>query len=127
MEKCRGRIEYALLSVLFILVFRSVSAYAATTGELYTAGATRQMETGKMETVSADRVLSSTAGSGDIESVYKASLNVQKEEVIAGYTNLGIANVTDHLNVRKEADEEAELVGKMTKNAACEIQEIDGP
>ncbi|MBQ9444770.1 MAG: C40 family peptidase [Lachnospiraceae bacterium] len=86
------------------------------------------METGKLETVSAEKTLTTTAaGSGDVESVYKAALNVQKEEVIAGYTNLGIANVTDHLNIRKEAKEDAELVGKMTKNAACEIQEIDGP
>ncbi|MCR5410958.1 MAG: C40 family peptidase [Lachnospiraceae bacterium] len=86
------------------------------------------METGKLETVSAEKTLTTTAaGSGDVESVYKAAINVQKEEVIAGYTNLGIANVTDHLNIRKEAKEDAELVGKMTKNAACEIQEIDGP
>ena len=107
-------------------VIISTPVFGATTGELYTAGATRQMETGKMETVSADRILTSTAGSGDLESTYKAALNVQKEEVIAGYKNLGIANVSDHLNVRKEASEDAELIGKMTKNAACEIQEIDG-
>lgn len=38
-----------------------------------------------------------------------------------GYTNLGIANVTNHLNVRKEPNEKATLVGKLPKNAACEI------
>ena len=111
------------LEALFVM-----PAFAATAGELYTAGATKVMETGKLETVSAEKTLTTTAaGSGDVESVYKAALNVQKEEVIAGYTNLGIANDTDHLNIRKEAKEDAELVGKMTKNAACEIQEIDGP
>lgn len=45
---------------------------------------------------------------------------------IAGYTNLGIAKVDNWLNVRKEADENAELVGKMPKNAGCEILEQNG-
>ncbi len=119
-------IKYVFLMTA-LLVFWAVPAYASTSGELYTAGATKVMETGKMETVSLEKTLTSTAGSGDVESAYKAQLNVQKEEVIAGYKNLGIANVTDHLNVRKEASEESDLVGKMTKNAACEIQEVDGP
>ncbi len=43
-----------------------------------------------------------------------------------GYTNLGIAQVDNHLNVRDKAGEDGELVGKMTKNAACEILSIDG-
>lgn len=118
-------IEYAVL-VLLLSAAMSTPVYAATAGELFTAGATQVMETGKLETVSLEKTLLSTAGSGDLESTYKAALTVQKEEVIAGYKNLGIANVTDHLNVRKEANEESDLVGKMTKNAACEIQEVDG-
>ena len=126
MRDCINKIVYCGVLCLLGLVFWTQGVFASTSGELYTAGATRVMETGKMETVSAEKILTSTAGSGDVESAYKAALNVQKEEVIAGYTNLGIANVTDHLNVRKEANEESELIGKMTKNAACEIQEIDG-
>lgn len=38
-----------------------------------------------------------------------------------GYTNLGIANVDNNLNIRKEPDSNAKLVGKLPKNAACEI------
>lgn len=38
-----------------------------------------------------------------------------------GYTNLGIANVDNNLNIRKEPDTSAKLVGKLPKNAACEI------
>lgn len=38
-----------------------------------------------------------------------------------GYTNLGIANVDNNLNIRKEPDVSAKLVGKLPKNAACEI------
>ena len=38
-----------------------------------------------------------------------------------GYTNLGIADVEANLNVRKEPATTAEVVGKMPKDAACEI------
>ncbi len=43
-----------------------------------------------------------------------------------GYTNLGIANVDNNLNVRAAADESAKLVGKLPKDAACEILSIEG-
>lgn len=46
---------------------------------------------------------------------------------IAGYTNLGIANVDSYLNVRKEPNESSDLAGKMPQNAGCEILEtLDG-
>ncbi len=45
---------------------------------------------------------------------------------IAGYVNLGIAKVDNWLNVREKPGEDAELVGKMPKNAGCEILEQDG-
>ncbi len=39
-----------------------------------------------------------------------------------GYTNLGIANVeSGNLNIRESASTTAKLVGKLPKNAACEI------
>lgn len=51
---------------------------------------------------------------------------ISKNEVISvvsGYSNLGIANVDNHLNVREAPDENSKLVGKMPKNAGCEIIE----
>jgi hypothetical protein len=42
-----------------------------------------------------------------------------------GYTNLGIANVDNHLNIREEPNENGKLIGKLPKNAACEILDID--
>lgn len=45
---------------------------------------------------------------------------------VEGYTNLGIAQVDNHLNVREEPDEGAKLVGKMPKNAGCEVLEVQG-
>lgn len=44
-----------------------------------------------------------------------------------GYTNLGIANVDNNLNIRKEPSTSGKLVGKLPKNSACEIlDEEDG-
>lgn len=42
-----------------------------------------------------------------------------------GYTNLGIAHVDNHLNIREEPSENGKLVGKLTKDAACEIISIE--
>ncbi len=41
-----------------------------------------------------------------------------------GYSNIGIAQVDNHLNVRKEPSENGKLVGKMSNNTACEILSI---
>ncbi len=43
--------------------------------------------------------------------------------VIEGYTNLGVANVDSYLNVREGASEGSKVIGKMPKNAGCEILE----
>ena len=43
-----------------------------------------------------------------------------------GYTHLGICNVeSGNLNVRAEATTSGKLVGKMPKNAACEVVDVD--
>lgn len=42
-----------------------------------------------------------------------------------GYTNLGIAHVDNHLNIRQEPNENGKLIGKLSKDAACEILGID--
>ncbi len=59
-----------------------------------------------------------------------SSDEVQTEEamqVVDGYTNLGVANVTNYLNVRETPDTDGELLGKLPMNAGCEIIEtLDG-
>lgn len=42
-----------------------------------------------------------------------------------GYTNLGIANVDNNLNIRAVAAEDGKLVGKLPKDAACEVLDSD--
>lgn len=43
-----------------------------------------------------------------------------------GYTNLGIANVDNNLNIRSVPEEDGRLVGKLPKDAACEVLDSDG-
>ena len=43
-----------------------------------------------------------------------------------GYTNLGIANVDNNLNIRAVPAEDGRLVGKLPKDAACEVIDSDG-
>lgn len=55
---------------------------------------------------------------GDIDS----KLSAENEDLTTyGYTNLGIASVENHLNIREIPDAEGKLVGKMSNDAACEI------
>lgn len=49
-----------------------------------------------------------------------------EDGTICGYTNIGIANVSGNLNVRKEASASSSVVGKMTHYAACEILGTEG-
>lgn len=41
------------------------------------------------------------------------------------YTNLGIANVENHLNIRQKPGEDQKIIGKLPKNAGCTILETD--
>ena len=68
-----------------------------------------------------------TAG---VASVLESSLSAEEYIAIAeqakgalwGYTNLGIANVeSGNLNIRETPSTDGKLVGKLPKNAACEI------
>ena len=50
----------------------------------------------------------------------------QAEGALWGYTNLGISNVDDNLNIRQTPDENGKLIGKLPKNAACELISEEG-
>lgn len=68
-----------------------------------------------------------TAGVGDLFATALSEaeyLDIFKkaEGIRWGYTNLGICNVEENnLNIRQEPDESGKLVGKLPKNAACEV------
>ncbi len=48
------------------------------------------------------------------------------DEAICGYTNLGIASVENHLNIREGAGEDFDLVGALPVDAGCEILSQEG-
>lgn len=73
-----------------------------------------------------------TAGMGDLyttvlsEDEYK-ELAEKAKGALWGYTNLGICNVQENnLNIRKEPSEDGKMIGKLPKNAACEVVSENG-
>ena len=69
---------------------------------------------GLTDTYSADKTVE------DYKRAYEKAKNANW-----GYTNLGIANVSDNLNIRAVAAEDGKLVGKLPKDAACEVLDMD--
>ena len=65
--------------------------------------------------------ISAGVTAGNTQNTTAANVNT-----ICGYTNLGIANVDNHLNIREGAGEDFDLAGKLPKDAACEILGAEG-
>ena len=65
------------------------------------------------------------AAVADEEVLTDENVSADTEKTVAeecGYKNLGMSNIKEgNLNIRKKATTESEIVGKMTKNNACEI------
>ena len=84
--------------------------------------------------------VSFSAGSGNLvastsqpemtgqESTEEAEADAEEENAGAyyGYTNLGVVQVEDHLNVRETSDSSSKIVGKMENDAGCEVLGIEG-
>ncbi len=76
----------------------------------------------------------SLTGDGEVGAGVTAMLNQsltmeaapQEPATICGYTNLGIAQVENHLNIWEGAGEEYDLVGKLPVDAGCEILSDEG-
>ncbi|MCR5651276.1 MAG: C40 family peptidase [Lachnospiraceae bacterium] len=108
------------------LVFiRTVCVFAGGSGVLLTAGAATKLEMGTFDTIASTEVMSQAQAGASAGIDEQAIREGQIEETIAGYKNLGIAVVENHLNVREAANEDSNLVGKMTRNAGCEILSVD--
>lgn len=56
-----------------------------------------------------------------VEALDVALKFVPEGSVIEGYTNLGVSNVTDYLNVRSAAGTDNSIIGKMPGGSACEV------
>ncbi len=113
------RYVVAVAAMTVMSVSTVTSAYAS---PIVAAGAGKVLETPIMEPASTN----TKAGEAMAEEISAKVLEEEIEETIAGYTNLGIAHVDNHLNVRETPEEEGKLLGKMTKNAGCEVLDVDG-
>lgn len=74
-----------------------------------------------MKSVGVASLIEEATSTADAETAQKIAT-----EKTWGYINLGIANVDNHLNIRATASEDGKLVGKLARNAACEIISFDG-
>lgn len=72
------------------------------------------------DAIGSGAILISDKTAEDYELAYERAKNANW-----GYTNLGIADVSDNLNVRAIAAEDGRLVGKLPRNAACEVLDSD--
>lgn len=72
------------------------------------------------DAVGSSEILISDKTAEDYELAYERAKNANW-----GYTNLGIADVSDNLNIRAIAAEDGRLVGKLPRNAACEVIDTD--
>ena len=72
------------------------------------------------EAIGSGEILISDKTAEDYELAYERAKNANW-----GYTNLGIADVSDNLNIRAIAAEDGRLVGKLPRNAACEVLDTD--
>ncbi len=87
------------------------------------AGVAAIFEGNKKEEVSISVAGLSTPKRETVTQETPAEVETTPSTTIAGYTNIGVANVDSYLNVRSEAAEGSKVVGKMPKNAGCEILE----
>ncbi len=128
----------ATLGIVVLMNTQTMSAYAALNNNEYTAQKTEQTSQTD-EDKGTEKKMSAGVGvvfdetlSDDTEykprklrtMVSSLADNTQNTEHW-GYQNLGIAHVDNHLNIRQEPNENGKLVGKLTKNAACEILAVD--
>ncbi|MBQ2106856.1 MAG: SH3 domain-containing protein, partial [Lachnospiraceae bacterium] len=121
--------KYVLAAGVAAAVVAAVAIVGGMVGSRMNDGAARM----KIETVSAalettpapetvaepiSIVLETTLSAEEIESQAVAA---EVQGILDGYANLGIAEVSGYLNVRKTPESFGEVIGKLYRGAACEI------
>ena len=121
--------KIALIAGVAVAVVAAVAIVGGMVGNRMNDGAARM----KIETVSAalettpapetvaepiSIVLETTLSAEEIEA---AEQEAKVQGILDGYANLGIAEVSGYLNVRKTPESFGEVIGKLYRGAACEI------
>ncbi|MCI8511425.1 MAG: SH3 domain-containing protein [Lachnospiraceae bacterium] len=100
---------------------QDVSADSTVPAKEAAAQAEAESESAQLASSLAASVEASEAESREAER--QAAIN----EVIDSYAKLGIVQVSGYLNIRKGAEQQAQVIGKLPGNSACEIlEELEG-
>lgn len=115
----------AVLAVIALAVLFGGKAVTAVRSKMAAAQAASE-SAAESESAEESSLAAEEESRAEIESESEAR-NAKIQEVIDSYSNLGIAKVTGYLNIRKDPDGAANVVGTLSDGSACEILEtLDG-
>lgn len=115
----------AVLAVIALAVLFGGKAVTAVRSKMAAAQAASE-SAAESESAEESSLAAEEESRAEIESESEAR-DAKIQEVIDSYSNLGIAKVTGYLNVRKDPDGAANVVGTLSDGSACEILEtLDG-
>lgn len=107
-----NHMKYILAAVILVLLIVAASLGARTFGD-------RGTKTGAKTASEESQAVQEPVTTPEEAAAQQEEL--EKEEAVAAYTNLGIVQVTGYLNVRESASTEADVIGKLQGDSACEI------
>lgn len=115
----------AVLAVIALAVLFGGKAVTAVRSKM-AAAQTASESAAESESAEESSLAAEEESRAEIESESEAR-DAKIQEVIDSYSNLGIAKVTGYLNIRKDPDGAANVVGTLSDGSACEILEtLDG-
>lgn len=115
----------AVLAVIALAVLFEGKAVTAVRSKM-AAAQTASESAAESESAEESSLAAEEESRAEIESESEAR-DAKIQEVIDSYSNLGIAKVTGYLNIRKDPDGAANVVGTLSDGSACEILEtLDG-
>ena len=115
----------AVLAVIALAVLFGGKAVTAVRSKMAAAQAASE-SAAESESDEESSLAAEEESRAEIESESEAR-DAKIQEVIDSYSNLGIAKVTGYLNIRKDPDGAANVVGTLSDGSACEILEtLDG-
>ena len=111
----------AVLAVIALAVLFGGKAVTAVRSKMAAAQAASE-SAAESESAEESSLAAEEESRAEIESESEAR-DAKIQEVIDSYSNLGIAKVTGYLNIRKDPDGAANVVGTLSDGSACEILE----
>ena len=115
----------AVLAVIALAVLFGGKAVTAVRSKMAAAQAASE-SAAESESAEESSLAAEEESRAEIESESEAR-DAKIQEVIDSYSNLGIAKVTGYLNIRKDPDGAANVVGTLSDGSACEsLETLDG-